>query len=294
MPPVLSSIETVVQALIYHPHSSAQRLADIIEKNPDRYGPIGRATVYQSLNRLRELNLVRVHFDDEGALYEFGNQPHPIFVCVRCPRESARQDMLFNFPAGPFFQPSSTKDGRTKLTPPHTLLHLIEFCDFQPFTYRFEVLGYCRLHTPDLMLMHHAHRFLQFLLDPEKQFVEFRLEMALHKDELVKDSYALLKQLMASPKVGAVTTRAFDKPSQYLADHVESMVDRMNENFDDLVRRALSSDPETSQAARLAIMLYDRAFELKRQDLINRLKESGVLLESGELDPPPDSDPAFA
>lgn len=118
--------------------------------------------------------------------------------------------------------------------------------------------------------------------------------MALHKEKLVKDSYALLKQLMASPKVGAVTTRAFDKPSQYLADHVEYMVDHMNDNFDDLIRRAQSSDPETSQPARLAIMLYDRAFDLKRQDLINRLKASGVLLESKELDPPIDSDPAFA
>ena len=64
MPPAFSSIETVVQALIYHPHSNAQQLTDIIGKNPDRYGPpLGRATVYDSLNWLRDLNLVRVHFD---------------------------------------------------------------------------------------------------------------------------------------------------------------------------------------------------------------------------------------
>lgn len=227
------------------------------------------------LRELEETNLVRIHYDDNEALYEFGNQPHLVLVCKKCPKEVARRDVLFSNPNGPFVQWARSKEGGYG-PEPVPLLQLIQATGFVPITYRFEVLGYCRAHASKKALRHHVVDFLNFLLSPEKLGTEFKGRLALETDKLVENHLAMVKLLTESPKVGAVAKRIIDPPAQFLADNLDSQLTRLDADIKHFQR--MMGEPETPAMTKIAVhlveLLYARWMILNGDQL--RRVEAGI------------------
>jgi Fur family peroxide stress response transcriptional regulator len=100
-----------------------QVYADLVERNPE----ISRATVYNTLNVLRELGAVlEIGVGTEHTHYDTDTTPHINLICLRCHTitDYALQD------GGP-------------LSAPQVQRHVAASTGFQPAAVKIEVFGFC-------------------------------------------------------------------------------------------------------------------------------------------------------
>lgn len=103
-----------------HTHPTAYEIFDsLVKNNPD----ISRATVYNTLNTLKELGaIMELSFAGDHSRYDTDPTPHINLVCLRCHKvidydQTTQTDALVE--------------------------HVKDSADFEPLTIRVELLGFC-------------------------------------------------------------------------------------------------------------------------------------------------------